>query len=601
MAGRARNIAKPFDHHRGARPLLRRTRPVRTGLFLLINLAGFVVVNAFWRYLSTGQWARFDPLSYRHDVVLTLGEMLLHPLSILTHPWMILVWGLVLAVVLFVPLIVAVLYRVIFAAVFIVVIAAVGHSPVLALVVAAGCVLAAYTPLRSDLPFLAVLLGMAPVAAFLLVIAFVGLDEASVLPVQRWLLTMPIVIALVLVAISAAVVLALARVTGFRPGVVWPVLAVLLAPPMTIFHLQIGDDELAYALIVNPPEQADRLAPGDAMFQPVPLSEWIDHNDIGVQSERAVRNLLDDELLRRRRELSRHCDQFLSDHGDSPRRPVVLWIEAQAASLQLDEQALDAKRPLVRFSASHPLPTSQPHWRRLLDEHPGSRHAALARWRLGVLALSAAVEAEDPLAAVSGADEHLRQAHQGLSALFPHGLPLQWAEPRNGLFLPSPSIPSQRYCAEALLAVERLRWLMEQNDAFNDPKAARALAAYVSLNPLRRDHTDRLKELAGEYEDTPLADNLKLAVARHIRDPYRRAEMLVWLAEGKPTDAAIEANYLLGMLTMRTSETPGLVLNPDLKDPREYFRLVLAGPPSPYHRLAEDRMRWLDASRRPGL
>ncbi|MFP3936752.1 MAG: hypothetical protein ACLFVW_00330 [Phycisphaerae bacterium] len=601
MAARARNIAKPFDHHRGAKPLLRRTRPLRTGLFLLINLAGFVVVNVFWRYLATGHWSRFGLAEYRHDAVMTLSEMLLHPLSILTHPWMILVWGLVLAVVLFVPLIVSVLYRLVFAAVFVVVIAAVGHSPVLALVVALGCVLAAYTPLRSDLPFLAVLLGMAPVAAFLLAISFVGLDEASVLPVQRWLLSMPILIALVLVAVSAAVVLSLARVTGFRPGVVWPVLAVLLAPPMTIFHLKIGADELAYAMIVNPPQKEGRLAPGDALFQPVPLNAWIDHNDIVVQSERAIWNLLEDELVRRRRALSQQCDEFLTTHGDSDRKPVVLWIKAQSASLQLDEQALDAERRLVRFSASHPLPRSRSHWRRLIDEHPGSAHAALARWRLGVLSLAEAADADEPLAVVSRADEHLSRAYEGLSSLFPEALPLQWAEPHNGLFMPHPSIPSQRYYAEALLAVERLRWLMEQNNAFNEPKAARALGEYTSLNPLKRDHTQRLKELAGKYEDTPLGDNLKLAVARHIRDPYQRAEMLIWLAEGKPTDAAIEANYLLGMIAMRTSETPELVLNPDLKDPREYFRLVLAGPPSPYHRLARDRMRWLEASKRPGL
>lgn len=601
MATKAQNIAKPFDHHRGARPLLRRTRPLRTGLFLFINLAGFVVVNAFWRYLATGTWARFDLASYRQDPVLTLGEMLLHPLSILSHPWMILVWGLVLAVVLFVPLIVAVLYRLVFAAVFVVVIAAVGHSPVLALVVALGCVLAAYTPLRSDLPFLAVLLGMAPVAAFLPAIALLGLDEASVLPVQRWLLTMPVLISLVLVAISAAVVLSLARVTGFRPGVIWPVLAVLLAPPMAIFHLQIGADELAYALIVNPSKQADRLAPGDAIFQPVSLNQWIDHNDIVVRSERAVWNLLEDDLERRRRSLMDQCDEFLTSHPESSRKPVVLWIKAQAASLQIDENALDAERRLVRFSALHPLPASQPHWQRLIDEHPGTSHATLARWRIGVLTLGKAVDAEDPVAAVAAAEEHLRRAGDGFRSLFPRGLPLQWTEPHNGLFVPPPSKPSQRYYAEALLAVERLRWLMEQNNALQQPRPAKALAEYVSLNPHRRDYTERLKALAGRYEDTPLGDNLKLVVARQIRDTYRRAEMLIWLAEGKPTDAAIEANYLLGMIALRTAEAPEMVLMPELKNPREYFRLVLAGPPSPYRRLAEDRMRWLDATRRPGF
>jgi hypothetical protein len=609
MAAAARNTGKRFDHHRGVRPLLRRTRPLRTGLFLLINLAGFVAVNGFWRYLSTGTWSGFTLTAYRQDLARPLGDLLLHPLSILTHPWMILVWGLALAVVLFVPLIVAVLYRLVFATVFVLVIAVVGHSPALALAVALGCVLAAYTPLRSDLPFLAVLLGMAPVGAYLLLFAFAGLDEAAVLPVQRWLLTTPLLIALMLVAVASAVVLALARVTGFRPGAVWPVLAVLLAPPIAIFHLQIGADELAYALIVNPPQQEDRLAPGDVMLHPVPLNEWRDHNDIVGLGEQAMRNRIEDELRRRRRVLSAQCDAFLAAHGESKRRPAVLWVKAQCASLQVDENALDGG--LIKFSAAHPLPASRDDWRRLSGEHAGSPHAALGRWRLGELALRQAAQAENPTAAAAAAEDQFRKAADALQALFPQGLPLQQEEPHGGLFVASPSVPSRPYYAEALLAVERVRWLMEQNEALRDARSARALAEFEGLNPLRRDYTERLKRLAGEYEDTPLGDNLKVAVAKripdpHLRDPYQRAEMLIqraemliWLAEGKPTDAAIEANYLLGMMGLRTSENPALPLMPELKDPQEYFRLVLAGPPSPYHRLARDRMGWLKAPAGP--
>ncbi len=601
MPDQARDALGPFDHHRGAKPLLRRTHPLRTGLFLFINLVGFVVVNGFWRYLAVGEWTGFSPAVYRQQIARPLCDLLLHPLSIFSHPWMIVVWGLTLAVVVFVPLIVAVLYRLVFAGVFVLIIAVVAPSPALAAAVAVGCALAAYTPLRSDLPFLAVLLGMAPVAAFMLLLAFVGLEEATVLPVQRWLLTIPMLIALALVAVSSAVVLAMARVTGFRPGVVWPVLAALLVPPIAIFHVRVGADELAYAMIVNPPAQADRLVPGDAMLPAVPLSEWKSHYDVVGLSDRALRSHVEDELHRRRMALWQRCEGFLKAHPESDRAPEVLWIKAQAASLQLDESALDAEPGLVRFSASHPLPESEPYWQRLVTDYSGTPHAALARWRLGVLTLIRAVDADKPTVVADAADDQLRRAADGLGAMFPDGRPLQWTDPGEGLFAPPTSVPAHRYYAEATITVERLRWLIEQNDVLRNDRAARAMGEYASVNPLSRDQEERLMKLAGKYEDTPLGDNLKLAVARQIRDTYRQAEMLIWLAEGRPSDAAIEANYLLGMLALRTSEAPALPLIPELKDPREYFRLVLAGPPSPYHRLAEDRMRWLDASQRPGL
>ena len=142
-----------FDHHRGRAPLLRPTRPVRWAVFLAINLIGFAVVNAFWLYLSTGEWVNFSPWAYQRDLASPVGGMLLQPLSVFRYPWMVLASGLLLAVVIFVPVVVSVLYRLPFAAAFVVMIAAVGHAPLLALTVALGCVLAGRTTWRSRAPW----------------------------------------------------------------------------------------------------------------------------------------------------------------------------------------------------------------------------------------------------------------------------------------------------------------------------------------------------------------------------------------------------------------------------------------------------------------
>jgi len=237
--------SEAYDHHKGSAPLLRPTNRWRMGVFLLINLLGFVLVNAFWLYLSTGKWVDFSPAGYHRGLAIPIGEMLIHPLNVFTHPWMILVLGLLLAVVVFVPIIVAVLYRLLVAAAFVGIIAVFGHAPVLAAAVGIGCLLAARTSLRSDMPFLATLLGLLPVAVYLYLFAFLGTD-AAVLASQRLVLSLPFLVGGVAAILSAAVVLALARVTGFRPGVVWPVLAVLLAAPAAMFYTRIGVDELQY-------------------------------------------------------------------------------------------------------------------------------------------------------------------------------------------------------------------------------------------------------------------------------------------------------------------------------------------------------------------
>ncbi|HOF19533.1 MAG TPA: hypothetical protein PK082_11535, partial [Phycisphaerae bacterium] len=95
----AETSTRDYDHHRGSAPLLRPTSWWRLGGFMLLNVVGFLAVNAFWQYLFRGEWLDFSAQAYRHDLVTPLGAVLVSPLSIFTHPWMILVTGLLLATV----------------------------------------------------------------------------------------------------------------------------------------------------------------------------------------------------------------------------------------------------------------------------------------------------------------------------------------------------------------------------------------------------------------------------------------------------------------------------------------------------------------------
>ena len=572
-----------YNHHKGLAPLLRPTGPKRFWTFFAINLAGFIVANAFWQYLSTGSWVDFTPAAYHRDLATPLGETLLRPLNIFTHPWMIVVIGLLLGVMILLPVVVAVLYRLLLAACFIAVVAIAGHAPVLAAALAVGCILAARTPLRSDMPFLAVLVGLVPVAVYLYVLGFADVETATVLPLQRWILRVPFLVGLVSALLSAAIVLALVHVTRFRPGVVWPVLAAFVAVPMVIFCVKIGPAELDHALIIS------RLAPGEAIFESTSLESWRHRNVAAGLNEQALRSSVEDDLKRRQRALVSKCEEFLAGYPASRRAPSILWIQAKCLSIQFDRQAF--RSGWIRYTASYPLDSSTATWQRLRESHPTSPQAAIANWQLAELALRRRE--------VKKADELLHEAADRLRELFPAGAGHQAGE-TGAIFSEPAALPGKAYYDEALFEVQRLIWLIEQNNLLNDAESAQAMAAYLNLNRYRmtdREYYRGLAELAGQYEGTQMAENLKLAVARATDDLEERVSQLIALArQWSDGDAAIEANYELGRLLV---QEPLLQLKPNMEKPEVYFKRVIAAPPSPWQLRAAERVAWLRTFPKP--
>jgi len=572
-----------YGRRRGSKPLLRPTSRLRAGLFLLVNLLGYAAVNAFWQYLATARWLDLRAEAYWPDRISPLGRMFVEPLSVLQYPWMILVTGLLLGVIVFVPIVVAVLYRLMYAAVFVALVAVVGHAPLLAAALALGALLAARTPLRSEMPFLAAVLGLVPVGLYLYFLGFAGVADTA-LPLQRWVLYGPVFVAVVSAVLAAALVVALAGWTGFRPGVVWPVLAALLAVPIVIFYTKVGPVELHYAVLVK------RLGPGEVIFADVALREWVRARAAEGLNRQTQEIRVREDLDGRKRDLIAACDAFLARRFPRERAAPVLWLRARCLSLQLDEQAFDGD--LIRSAASHPLPASRAAWQRVIREAPAAPHAALARWRLGELALRRAQAAE--------ADELL---HDAAEALREHVASLDArrdAGETDRIFLPPAAMPGAGHYRKALADVERLLWIVKENDVLADAGSAEALAAWLNVYRRGRNCARRLGELAGRYEQTRMGDNLKLAAAMTNPDLYERAETLIVLAESKPpTDASIEANYELARLTMGTSEAPALGLIEGLRTPEAYFKAVLAARPNPWQPMAGRLLESLRPTTRP--
>jgi len=643
-------------------PLMREGNRWLTAVFVVLNLSAFAAVNAFWQFLSTGRWINYGVEAFRHDMALPLGQMLLTPLSIFNYPWMTLVTGFLLAVVIFVPILVAVLYRLRAAAVFVLIVAVLGHAPVLAGALAIGCFLSARTPLRSDMPFLAVLLGMVPVAVYLYLFGLSVVSEAAVLPLQRGVAGAPFLIALLSASLASLVAVIASRASGYRQWVFWPVVTVLMSGPMTVFYTTVGTDELKYSLITS------RLAPGDAIFKSSPLEAWLRNNASEDLADTDLLDTINGSLETRGLELIKVCQEFAARYPDSQRAPALLWVAAQCYSLKVSKSAFEDA--LVMYYASHVSNASQKTWAKLVARHPGSPQAALAHWRLGQLALRdlGQLVARDPLiskrlrelapdhtAAESAAvtdeatavsnqligkrlaeiEEHLATAEERLVAIVAAGSETDdSAGSADRVFLPVPLLPTRGYYRQALVEVKRLRWLIRENkpvtlvyevlkdgasaevrevidgwdEALNSkrPEARSevgvlyaALTAYTDIDANGMDtaaYRSRLEKLLGQFEGTNLGDNLIVAWSNTTADPYQRARLLIPLAEVKPpTDAAITANFHLGILTSRTADAAVIGLIKYIKDPLDYFKVVIASPENPWQPMARERKDWLEA------
>jgi len=567
--------AKPKD--RDAAPLLRGTSALRGVMFVAANMIAFLALNAFLHYLTTGNWVDFSMGSYRRALVRPLSETFIHPLSVFAHPWMAVVTGMLVTAIVFVPIAVAVLYRMAIATLFVLAVALIGHAPVLAAFLGIGCLLAGRTRVRRSFPFLAVLLGLAPVGAY--VALFSHGPEMLLSPLQWFVLYMLLILTLVTSMLAGALVLVLARVGRFRPGVIWPVLLVLLVAPVWLFHREVGPAELDYALIVHP------LARSDAIFRSQTLEDFFlsgSSDAAAARSPEAALAAVEKDLLRRQRRMVERCDRFLRDYPTSERGPAVMLLRATVKDVRLDLQAF--REGLIKYRSHSPSKVSLGAWRELAQRYPGSPQAMVAHQRLGIAALRDG--------RVAGALENLHIAKSLLMThLGPQGAPVTgsiWAE----VFRPQECWPGEKYYREALAETDKIIWLTNENKLIEGDQAnVNAFADYMKLWPFEQLSAEKMAGLAASSPGTELADNLALLQAMAETDDLRRAEQLSALCEGLK-DAAIIAHYELGRLALRYDKTPSWDVH-QLKSAEHYFNVVRQARENPYKASAERHLAWL--------
>jgi len=582
---------EPFDHHRGKLPLLRPTSRGRASIFLTINFIGFVFANCFWLFLSRGRWVDFDPVSYWASVTTPLGMSFLRPISVLEQHGMIVVFGLLLSVLFLVPLMTAVMYRLLYAMVMAGIIFVLGHSPGLAIALAVGSFLAARTPLRSDMPFLAFLLGLLPSAVYLAVMTYEGIEPAA-LPFERLLVKAPVLLALVTSVAAAGVVLALVRLVGYRPGMLWPVAAVLWIVPLFLFYAFEGPALVRFHHLAN----SEAMAVFGA-GTPFEAREETEPPDRPEESDERLR-------LRERDELMQRCQRLLDRHGESSVAPAVAYLYAQVASLQRDHDAYDSG--VLRFRSDHVSPASRPVWERLATQYKHAPQSALARWRLAELDFAAG-QTDSGL-------EHLTEARRKLRAVLE--VPDAEKTPRSTT-TSTLQWPVRETYQSALMKVDWMMWVVERHDVARDDEAAAVFARWLALDDVSMrspEYAEALTGLIASDPDGPLADALRVALA--VRLPVAdRIGVLVVLAGRYESDAWAWANYEAGLLslmhhtatTARQSTAPPTThpttaateAGATLEPPVVYFRHVRAAGETPWRARAEAWLAGLESAAKP--
>lgn len=568
-------------------PLLRPRSKFRWCASVLLNLLLLIGAGGFWQYLHSGNWFDFTAEAFRRNLTTSLGTVLLQPLDIFSHPLMILIAGLTLAVLIILPITIAVMYQLLLALLFVVIVAVLAHAPFLALALAVGCFVAARTRLRRDYPFLAILMGLIPVCLFLYLLAYPGID-AVLLPLQRWILAMPFFLAILLSIFLGGMAVLLAKLLKFQPGVIWPGAIILLGSAVGLFYWQIGPGELQYSLLTK------SLASGNAIFSPIPRDEWVRLHGAGLNEQTLLLRILDD-LEQRLAKLNRTCDGFLHRFPKSNRAPSIAWLGAQCKSLQLDTHSLENK--LISYKSSHTKLRSDEAWKNLLKKYPNSPHASLALWHIGILQLrqSASLKGQAAIVVAKEAYKTLRLAEKKLQEIVQNHRNLPPTS-QIGVFRKLTSLPSPQDYENLLFQVECLNWKIARNDVLTEPNCAIAMARLLDANPYAPQYNASLKILASDpaFSKTKMADNLQIAVARLNQNIYDRAEAMKAVAEDQRSDAAIEAFYELGRISMQTASAS--VIRLTLKAPEEYFKVVIAAPRNPWQGRAAENLAWLQAT-----
>jgi hypothetical protein len=559
----------------------------RAIVLLVLNVLLFAGLGCFAFWVRTGY--SFAPAMENYPQLLaetfmprgdaTLSNFVRFPIDLGDVPIHGLVVGLLMAALVSIPILIAILYRLPFALPFLFIVAFVAVMPWLSINLAAACVLATRKRFQFRFRYASALLGL----LLIVVLYFYGASRQSaplvetLKPEDRIKYIAPWVIATIASCVIMALVLTLAKLVNYRPGVVAPLLVVSFAAPVLMFEKYVGRDELYYRLLERRAKEQFYVHKG---AETVDLKNWFDvlaREKWEAEPEprppfEAVRDLLEfrlsleldavnerrSVLVEQRDELLGECDWFIRYFPDSRYAANALYLKAKALDTRIDISAFREKK-VIQYYDDFPTTHSQMLWRRVLANAADADIAAEARLRLAMFAAQAGqirlaldlldetISTYDP-AIRAEATAHGVGADRGLLAVKPADANLQ--------------IPVDKIVIEA----RKLGSLLANNYA--DPRyGLRPLcgskageprqAGLLQLDPHHINYRTNLQNILNAWPDSLLADNVLLRIATLARTTDERIALTEQCLTQHPDgDARIEALYRLGRAYLDAGDTP---------------------------------------------
>lgn len=375
----------------------------RAALMLLLLALLFAGLCCFMFWLRTGVYCPWQHDAYSELMArsfrptggdqVTLNDFLTSPISVYDVQIHGVIMGLLFASLCSVPILVALLYRYPYSLPFGVMVVFLASMPWLGITVMLGCGLTTLKPFRFQFRYASALVALIPVGVYFVSASWEPAG-ASAQPVRHLaLLYAPWVLALLSSCVICAVGLGSAKLIGYRPGGIPPVLAMLFAIPVILFHTQVGRDELEFRVLVQ------EIGPISAtMFRTVDVGELANriasHRWSETQGEsfdqlqrEALEEQTDQILLEAEENRLRAvamCDAFLEKFPDSHHAASVLFLKGRALDQQIQEDRLLRDRR-AEFRSDLPSGTSQRTWEVMVKAFPTNPLTSSAMHKLAIL------------------------------------------------------------------------------------------------------------------------------------------------------------------------------------------------------------------------
>jgi len=380
----------------------------RAIILLVVNILLFVGLGCFAYWLRTG--VNFAPAEENYWRVVAdtfvprgdanLGNFVLFPIRVDLVPWHGVVVGLLLAALVSVPILIAILYRFPCSIPFILIVALVAVMPWLAINITGACILASVKPFRFRFRYASALLGLS-----LVMLYFWGASRQATPPVEHYnpadriKFYAPWILATFASCLIMGLVLFMARLVNYRPGVIAPLLLICFAVPVLVFEWRVGRDELYYRLLEQRFQDEFGERDGRAWFDLItreawerrrdakpPLEVYRDQVDLRLALELDTASDMRTAVAQQKEDFIAECRDFVRSFPDSRHAPNMLYLQGQAHDARIDVEAFQKKK-LLRFYFDFPMssPRSELTWRKVIHNAPDLSISAVARHKVAIL------------------------------------------------------------------------------------------------------------------------------------------------------------------------------------------------------------------------